>query len=505
MLGLAPLMPARAAGPICYVGLDFTDDYSTIGAAIADTGCTDIRVDAGVYNEHLTIGRALTIRGSHTGSTIIDGGGTDRVLAVTVSGDVAIRDVYIYNGNHSLGGGIRNEGTLRLGGTIVRDNFASASQGGGIRNSGILTVENNSSIYNNVAHHGGGIYSLGGSVTIRDSSVISNAATGDSGGGVYSGSGPLVISDSEILSNTADGDGAGVCSQSGALTITGSLVMSNTAGPLDTDLGGGIYAYNGSFSLVDSTVTGNAAGRGGGICAEGTGALVVENSTISGNRGTYSGALGSYGGGLRNTRSPATLTDVTISGNTSTQYGGGIHNTGSMTLTNVTISGNDAPYGGGIGNSGSYVLTVRSSTIVSNTNAGDVGPGGIQNYGTLVIQNSIVAYNDSPNCVDGGTMNSTGYNIDTGGTCGFSSTGDQSSTDPDLGPLAVNGGDTLTHALPESSPAVDAGSCSYLSYDQRGKLRPTDLPGVANVDDGCDIGAFEIALEAYLTLVLRYY
>ena len=53
-----------------------------------------------------------------------------------------------------------------------------------------------------------------------------------------------------------------------------------------------------------------------------------------------------------------------------------------------------------------------------------------------------------------------------------------------IGPLASNGGPTLTHALLTGSPAIDAGgepSCP--ATDQRGTIRP--------VGGACDIGAFE--------------
>jgi hypothetical protein len=60
------------------------------------------------------------------------------------------------------------------------------------------------------------------------------------------------------------------------------------------------------------------------------------------------------------------------------------------------------------------------------------------------------------------------------------------STDPQLGPLADNGGPTWTHALGAGSPAIDAGSnWAQLISDQRGAghLR---VSGAA-----ADIGAFE--------------
>jgi hypothetical protein len=62
--------------------------------------------------------------------------------------------------------------------------------------------------------------------------------------------------------------------------------------------------------------------------------------------------------------------------------------------------------------------------------------------------------------------------------------GDQPSTDPLVGPLADNGGPTLTHALLEGSPAIDAGDDSVCpAVDQRGIARPQ---GAA-----CDVGSYE--------------
>jgi hypothetical protein len=64
--------------------------------------------------------------------------------------------------------------------------------------------------------------------------------------------------------------------------------------------------------------------------------------------------------------------------------------------------------------------------------------------------------------------------------------GDTLTDDPQLQPLAANGGPTLTHALVEGSPALDVGNnTASLSFDQRGD-------GYARVSGlGTDIGAFE--------------
>jgi len=79
------------------------------------------------------------------------------------------------------------------------------------------------------------------------------------------------------------------------------------------------------------------------------------------------------------------------------------------------------------------------------------------------------------------------------------------STDPNLGPLANNGGSTLTH-LPQTpdSPGIDVipkfinGCGIALITDQRGAPRP--------INGKCDIGAVEYGaklLRLYLPLILR--
>ncbi|HRQ36915.1 MAG TPA: Ig-like domain-containing protein [Chloroflexota bacterium] len=63
-------------------------------------------------------------------------------------------------------------------------------------------------------------------------------------------------------------------------------------------------------------------------------------------------------------------------------------------------------------------------------------------------------------------------------------------TDPLLGPLQANGGDTWTHALLMGSPAIDAGdNVACPATDQRGGIRPID--GDGDNDPVCDIGAYE--------------
>jgi hypothetical protein len=66
--------------------------------------------------------------------------------------------------------------------------------------------------------------------------------------------------------------------------------------------------------------------------------------------------------------------------------------------------------------------------------------------------------------------------------------------DPQLGPLADNGGSTQTQKPAVASPVIDQGAAFGLTADQRGQGRPLEIPSIPNAagGDGSDIGAVEL-------------
>lgn len=434
-----------------------------------------------------------------------------------------------YGGKGGSGGGIYNDGTLLSLSSIVIGNRAGdggiggeggdGGAGGGIYNSGTLDVAD-STIDGNTAGHGADGWWLGG--------------TGGLGGGIYSSS-TLTISNSIVISNTCGsggggnagyaafgGHGGGIYSD-GTAMVTNTVVLNNITG----QGGGGDYASGG--------------GRGGGIYNSNT--LKISNSSIRDNAtgdGGY-GGWGSYsnfggsGGGIYN-KGFLELSKSTIRGNTTgnggtDRYvegsdggaGGGICNGGVLTITNCTISSNttgdgsegergNSGYGGGIY---SYqTLELRNTTIYGNT-AGSIEidgiGGGIYTSGILEVGNTILAGNvdvsGPSDCTQGGgTFQSMGHNlVEVVGSCALTAVGDLTGIHPLLGPLGDFGGPTFTHPLLVGSPAIDQGSCEGSLTDQRGFPRPMDLSGIANADDGCDIGAFEYqrSFAVYLPMTMR--
>ncbi len=264
----------------------------------------------------------------------------------------------------------------------------------------------------------------------------------------------------------------------GDLYVASPLTITHTGVTPAVLDGGGvdrvIHVY-GAGNLTASGVTirnGRTSMSGGGIRNEGN--LDLSNATVSGNETTAS-----YGGGIANS-GPATmsLTDVTLSGNRAEGDGGGIDQGlgGLANLNHVTIAGNTADTDGDAGGGGGVL----------------VAPGTSSNpVGTFNLRNTVIAGNRdispagvgvAPDC--GGTLISKGHNLIGDRTgCGFTPRGgDKTNVKPRLGPLANNGGSTFTHALLPGSPAIDAADAEAASTDQRGVPRGSP-----------DIGAYEFA------------
>ncbi len=197
---------------------------------------------------------------------------------------------------------------------------------------------------------------------------------------------------------------------------------------------------------------------------------------------TVSGASASFFGAVHNVFGIMTILNSTISNNACI----GLIAEGTTSVSNTTISGNNASgsfCGVFVGNA---PLNLDSVTVTNNR------PGGIRNIGgTVNVRNTIVAGNGTTGSSGGtpadifGAFVSQGNNLigtTTGGT-GFTQPSDKTNVAANIGALANNGGPTDTHALLTNSPAIDAGDTT-LTNDQRGVARPQ---GSAD-----DIGAYEV-------------
>ena len=274
-----------------------------------------------------------------------------------------------------------------------------------------------------------GVVPRGGSApTFKYSSITGNSATSSGhwayGGGVMT-NGSLAIYSSAISSNTVTGANG---------YWTG---------------GGGIFAQYGTLGLIDSTISDNVATSasedayswGAGILAMWNAPLAMSNSTISGNHS--SAAAHAYSGGV--VASMPTISNSTITANTAARNGGG------LTLYNSYDS--------------SFTPSVASTIIAGNIATDDPQNADVFTYIVYAVNGD--------------------HNLVIAGSDAIWATDTPLNADPQLLPLAFNGGPTKTHALPPGSPAIDAGSNPLdLDTDQRGYAR---VVGAA-----ADIGAYEL-------------
>jgi LPXTG-site transpeptidase (sortase) family protein len=416
-------------------------------------GADSITLPAGTYT--LTSGEQLpsvtseiTLDGAGSGSTIIQANAaantaTYRVFHVASTGVLTLNDVTVRHG--------RCNGSCAGGGGF-------ASIGGGLLTEGEVTINGSTIAYNTASTFGGGIYhsyQYFEKLTINNSLLSNNTATQN--GGAINTNGILEINASTFSNNTAFDGGAIYKIGSGAFDLTGSTFTFNST----VDDGSAIFFWMASdASISDTEFTQNSAGDAGAVHSD------ASSPTL--NRVTFdSNTAGFGGGGMANyLGSTSTVTNSTFTAN-SALYGGGMYNyyASSPVLTNLTFSGNAAANSGG----GMFNYWVGSSPLLNN----------------VIIANST----SGGDCVQGSdALNPASANNlieDSVNTCGLinGANGNITGQDPNLGPLADNGGATRTHALVSPSPAVDAGA-GCPATDQRGIPRPQ---GAA-----CDIGAYEL-------------
>lgn len=315
----------------------------------------------------LEISSNLTITGPGANALTIDGNADDRIFVID-SGTVAISNLTIANGEERdsfEGGAIANYGDLTLTDVNVTNSTVTASN--------IVTA--------NGGTYGGGIYNG----FERTLSLVRTTISGNSAayGGGIANFGALSATDSTIAENDAFYTGGGIASGNG-------FGIRSTELPADLPTTG--------LALTRVTVSGNGAPNGGGIglydyptkVLEVTpGITTIDQSTIDGNEACV-------GGGIMSEFATLTITNSTISNNQATQgeydlvpapqqvncyseapVGGGIFASGVLNLTNSTVSGNHADHeGGGLFLVGAVVgdepVRITYATITGNS-VGDMG------------------------------------------------------------------------------------------------------------------------------------
>ncbi|MBV9926934.1 MAG: hypothetical protein JOZ96_18090 [Acidobacteria bacterium] len=499
------------------VAVTFQDLVIQNGQA-ADDGGSGASTNPAAQNSTRAGGCILNGAGIDVNGVAINGGGTVSLTNVTLQscqvlgkGDSQVNQP---NALEALGGGLASigaTGNVNIAGSTLTSNSALGGDGGNFNNG------------NAGAAKGGSIYFTGVALNISGSKITSSHATGGEGGdgpgnqqngggggrahggGAYAGTGTVTINNSTFESCAATGGNAGTGQNGG-----------NFGGEAG---GGGLYSFA-NTTVTNSTFDSNTAtgGRGGdafgpdcfgghialdGGAARG-GAILADNGSLTVNTATFANNSVKGGDGGDGGKTNGGTCSGSQHGAGGVAQGGAITNQNMGTTVNIkhgTISGNSAQAGNSGVNQPGVSLPARP--VAEGTGGGiRVGPG------AATLENTIIANNTAANGtgdatgapvpgpdVDG-NVTSNGHNLVGNATeaTGFTGTGDLTGVNPSLMALADNGGPTQTMALSPGSPAIDAGVAAGASFDQRGRPRTYNDPGVADAatSDGTDIGAFEL-------------
>jgi len=496
-------------------GAGVTVDASTNGTDGVfedDTAATSVQING------LTIENGTHTTGDHVGGGFeLQAGATLTLDSVTFSGNTASEgggaiydngtltvDDSTFNSNTSTGttsltgGGAilmpNPDGTASISGSTFTGN--GAEFGGGIDSPSTATLNMSNSQINGstctgLDPQGCGIYDAGDAGTYDNVTLSSTSATG---------TGPLGIEGGAVFLDAAT-------DQMFGLTISGTTdsAPSVEGGALYNDAGGTTTVTD--ASITNTTVTGTTATGviDGGVIynlagltlstVNATGATLTADEEVQGgffdNDGAATASAVTFGSGTVNV----------TGGATPEADGSALFNDGTLSAVNMTVDDVTATVaaGGafnyGVDTASATGNTFTNATIANNTMSGPAG----STFGLFVaggdllsLLNTIVATSPAAtNCGFGtaGAIASQGHNLDNGASCDMTAAGDLKNANPEVQPLANNGGSVLTGALASTSPAIDAGTNTGCpATDARGVSRPQGT--------SCDIGAYEYVTPA---------
>jgi hypothetical protein len=467
--------------------------------------------------------RNVTLRGGlvRGGSSTAGGGGAGMGGAIFSQGRVVITGTTLVD--NTAQGGAGGSGSFGNGGGGMATHTNSGN-GGGM--GGSLDSPQSPPQGGNFGPVGGG---AGGGAGFRltDNGANPSGTTGGAGGGPANGMGGRAGGGAVAAGNGGGSGGSG----GGSGTTTGGYGGDFGRGGTGSGTGGGGGVGGGGGSTGDLGATGGGGGFGGGggwgIAGGGSGGF---GGGAGATGGSGSAGAPGFGGGAAQAGPPrggggaglggAVFTmqgTLTIQNSTFTQnsaiggdsagspdpgkgLGGAVFNlNGTVTATGSTFAANSATpntanaEGSSIYNLGYDGATVRAARTTLRNTIVDAGTGDaalVSNSSTFITPANLSSANVALRRDDIVRTSVTAE----GGTI----TGTALTTDPQLGPLADNGGPTLTMAPAPTSPAIDAGSSSGLRTDQRGFRRPTNIREVRNAGDGADIGAVETGVRLKL-------
>jgi fibronectin-binding autotransporter adhesin len=309
---------------------------------------------------------------------------------------------------------------------------------------------------------------------------------------------PILITNCQVTGNSAS-SGAGILVSGAGGTISGCSITYNHA----TADGGGIAATTPSSPTSSPAVTvqncmldSNSATRGGGIFGDSVSILGCTFSYNSAEvRNPMDSSLSASGGGIY--ANTLTVINCTFFYNQTSGNGGGIFTNGAATILSTTFTQNSAQVGGAAFIAAGK-LTVRNTLLAANF--ASIGPNLTGFLGSSIDAHFSLIGNGTGSGLAEAPVGSPDAN---GNLIGGPVHG---TIDPQLGPLAYNGGPTfldgskvLTRLPLPGSPAIDAGDPAAVAgvgttpaVDERGD------PFNRVVEGRIDMGAAETGDKVFI-------
>jgi hypothetical protein len=252
---------------------NFNNEDNTIFLESANYTLTAVNNNSNCGSGLPSITSKIIINGAGAGNTIIERDSNApgfSIFHVAAGGDLTLNGQRISGGlcTGCFGGGINNDGTLKITNSIISGNYCGV--GGGISNGGTLIVTN--------------------------STISSNDASPDAGGGINNG-GTLIITNSTISGNIAMEGGGIINLPWGTLTITNSTFSGNTNTAIDTF---------GPVTITNSTIFDNP--NAGISNNAGSNTVNLQNSILAGNSPNCVGEVTSLGNNIVGDPTGCTIT-----------------------------------------------------------------------------------------------------------------------------------------------------------------------------------------------------
>jgi CSLREA domain-containing protein len=327
-----------------------------------------------------------------------------------------------------------------------------------------------------------------GDTVIFDSATFSTARTITLGSQLLISRGVKIIGPGARFLTITAGSGHHIFRLSSATSTVidiqvSGMTLANANVQLQTDEGGAVQVLAFTSATFREVNFMNNIGWGGAAIYS-TGALTLIDCSVVNNAPIDHGAIWITGG-------TANIANTTIGGNTAVSaYGGMVVDAGTVTMNNVTIAHNQGSTRGGVSVAAEARVILRNTIIANNRTPAAVPSDVLGVFSSY--SNNLIGVNQNSNFLPGLPNANDDY---VGSTTAF--------LNPQLGPLANNGGPTDTYALLSASPAINRGqncvttaSCFTanpsvaLAADQRGDPFPRF------VQSAVDIGAFEYGAMA---------